>query len=163
MLGNMLSLSGIDVIYTRTSDSGTDTLQSDVIHKKKKNDLQNRLNLMKENFESIFVSIHLNKFTTSSASGAQVFYSPKHETALNLADYIQKRIVSNLQPQNTRVVKKGTKDTYLLYNAYVPAVIVECGFLSNRQELELLKNSDYQAKVAFCIFSGICDYLSREG
>ena len=162
MLGNMLSLNGTNVIYTRTDDTGTDTVDSDEIRKKKKNDLQNRLKLMEENPDCIFVSIHLNKFTTSSANGAQVFYSPGHELAYTLAQSIQQKIASNIQQDNSRVVKKGTKDTYLLYNAPVPAVIVECGFLSNKKELEALKDPVYQAKMAFCIFSGIYDYFNEE-
>lgn len=163
MLGNMLSLNGIEVIYTRKSDIGTETTNSSIIHSKKKSDLKNRLQLMRDYPNSVFVSIHLNKFTTSSAQGAQVFYSGNHESAKLLAESIQKSIVKSIQPDNKRTVKKGAKDTYLLFNAYVPAVIVECGFLSNNNELEKLKNKDYQAKIAFCVFSGINDfYIFKE-
>ena len=162
MLGNMLSLNGINVVYTRTEDTGTNTNETDKIALKKKSDLQNRLNLMKEYPDSVFVSIHLNKFTTSSAKGAQVFYSDKHEKAKILAQYIQNGLVSHLQPNNDRIIKQGTKDTYLLYNAHIPAVIVECGFLSNKNELELLKTKEYQVKVAFSIFSGISEFYNKE-
>ena len=63
-----------------------------------------------------------------------------------------------IQPENTRVVKQGTSSTYLLKNASVPAIIVECGFLSNKQELEKLKNDDYQSQIAFAIVVGIMDF-----
>lgn len=162
MLGNMLSLNGMNVVYTRTEDVGTNSFDTDKIASKKKSDLQNRLNLMKEYPDSVFVSIHLNKFTTSSAQGAQVFYSHRHENAKTLAQFIQNSLVSHLQPNNDRIIKQGTKDTYLLYNAHIPAVIVECGFLSNKKELELLKTSDYQAKIAFSIFLGISEFYIKE-
>ena len=160
-LSEYLESYGYDVILTRSTDTATDSTDSDKIAIRKKSDMKNRLELMKRNPDAIFVSIHLNKFTTSAANGSQVFYSGKSDESEFLGEYIQKRIVSMLQPFNTRVNKKATSSTYLLYNATVPAVLVECGFLSNKQELELLKNPEYQSKIAFCIFCGINDYFSK--
>lgn len=155
----MLRLNGFNVIMTRDSDTGTEDDESQAIAKRKKSDLSNRLQLMKDNPDAIFVSIHLNKFTTSAANGAQVFYTKNYKEAYNLAQSVQKSIISLIQPQNTRVVKQGTDSTYLLKNAAVPAIIVECGFLSNKTELEKLKNDDYQSQMAFAIVGGIMDYL----
>lgn len=143
---------------TRTTDTGTEDSADASIAMRKKSDLQNRLSLMKKYPKAIYVSIHLNKFTTTSASGAQMFYSPKHEDAKLLAQNIQGKIVELLQPENTRVIKRGTDSTYLLKYATVPAVIVECGFLSNTRELERLKNTEYQQQLSFAIAAGIMDY-----
>ena len=111
--------------------------------------------------DSLFVSIHLNKFTTSAASGSQVFYSGNTEQSKQLGEYIQSSIIKLLQPANTRVNKKATSSTYILYNATVPAVLVECGFLSNGAELENLKNEEYQQKMAFCIYCGIKEFFTN--
>lgn len=160
-LKSFLESNGYDVILTRNTDTSTDDIDSDKISSRKKNDLQNRLNLMKTYPEAVFVSIHLNKFTTSAANGSQVFYNGKLKNSYILGEYIQNQIVKQLQPDNTRVNKQATSGTYLLYNATVPAVLVECGFLSNKAELEKLKDSEYQKKMAFCIFCGINDYFSN--
>lgn len=160
-VAQFLRQSGFEVILTRTNDVSTDDVETDVISTKKKSDLKNRLNLMKNHKEAIFVSVHLNKFTTSAASGSQVFYS-KNKQSEKLGECIQKCIVTQLQPENTRVNKQATSSTYLLYNATIPAVLVECGFLSNKAELEKLKTEDYQKKMAFCIYCGILEYFKGE-
>lgn len=154
----ILKFSGYNVIMTRNSDTGTEDDESVAIAKRKKSDLANRLQVMKDNPDALFVSIHLNKFTTSAANGAQVFYTKNFTEAQSLANAVQSSIISLIQPQNTRVVKQGTDSTYLLKNAVVPAIIVECGFLSNKTELEKLKTDSYQSQMAFAIADGICDF-----
>lgn len=156
-LQKMLEFYGYDVIMTRSKDTSTEDIEG-TIPKKKKSDLENRLKLMKDNPCSIYVSIHLNKFTTSAANGAQVFYSPKFDEAKKLGQCIQDSIVKQLQPENDRVIKQGSNSTYLMKNALVPAVIVECGFLSNSLDLRNLKDVDYQSKMAYAIANGIRNY-----
>ena len=160
-LEKMLKSSGFEVIMTRSTDTSTEDNSNDRIPSKKKSDLKNRLLLMKKYDNAIFVSIHLNKFTTSAARGSQIFYSGNSDESKILSDYIQNCIVSKIQKDNKRVNKKATSSTYILYNATVPAVLVECGFLSNKQELELLKNEKYQNEMAFCIYCGILDYFNE--
>lgn len=155
----LLRFNGYNVIMTRESDTGTEDDESAAIAKRKKSDLSNRLQIMNDNPDAIFVSIHLNKFTTSAANGAQVFYTKNYDEAYKLANAVQTNITTLIQPQNTRVVKQGTDSTYLLKNATVPAVIVECGFLSNKAELEKLKSDDYQSQMAFAICGGIINFL----
>lgn len=146
---------------TRCCDTSTEDNDAAKIAARKKSDLKNRLMTMSDYPDAVFVSVHLNKFTTSSASGSQVFYSGKGEESKQLGDCIQKCIIKQLQPYNDRVNKKATSSTYLLYNATVPAVLVECGFLSNKQELELLKTEEYQKQMAFSIYCGINNYFSK--
>ena len=154
----LLRFNGYNVIMTRDSDTGTEDDETAAIATRKKSDLSNRLQIMKDNPDAIYVSIHLNKFTTSAANGAQVFYTKNYDEAYQLAQAVQQSIITLIQPENTRVVKQGTSSTYLLKNATVPAVIVECGFLSNKAELEKLKNVDYQSQMAFAIVGGIMDF-----
>ena len=151
-----LKIYGFEVIMTRESDVSTSNGDKFI----KREDLENRLKLMKENKNAVFVSIHLNKFTTSAARGSQVFYS-KYGDSKRLGDLIQKSIIDNLQPENKRVNKQATSSTYLLHNAVVPAVLVECGFLSNESELLRLKDGEYQKKLAFSITGGILEYFKE--
>ena len=155
----MLRLNGYNVIMTRSEDTGTEDDESAAIAKRKKSDLSNRLQIMKDNPDAIYVSIHLNKFTTSAANGAQVFYTKNYKEAQSLAQSVQQSITTLIQPDNVRVVKQGTDSTYLLKNAVVPAIIVECGFLSNKAELEKLKDDNYQSQMAFAVVGGIMDHL----
>lgn len=157
----ILRLNGYNVIMTRDSDTGTEDDSSAAIAKRKKSDLTNRLQLMRDNTDAIFVSVHLNKFTTSSANGAQVFYTKNYKQAYDLANCVQSSIKKHIQPENMRVVKQGTDSTYLLKNAAVPAIIIECGFLSNADELEKLKNDDYQSQMAIAICAGIMDFYKK--
>ncbi len=157
-LAMFLRFHGYEVIMTRSTDTGTELDSSKPISDRKKSDMYERLRMMEENSDAIFVSIHLNKFTTSSANGAQVFYSPNKDESQKLGLSIQKTIKELIQPENERVIKRGTKSTFLLYKAKVPAVIVECGFLSNKKELDLLKTEEYQNKMAFAICCGILNY-----
>lgn len=161
MIAKFLKQNGFTVIMTRENDVSTDDVETDKIATRKKSDLKNRLNLMNDYSDAVFVSVHLNKFTTSAASGSQVFYSKSEKSKL-LGDCIQKSIVSHIQPENTRVNKQATSSTYLLYNATIPTVLVECGFLSNKAELEKLKTKDYQNEMAFCIYCGILEYFKGE-
>lgn len=159
-LHKYLSLGGFNVILTRDKDEGIEEDSTASIAKRKVGDMKKRLQIINDNPDAVFVSIHLNKFTTSSPNGTQVFYSPNNEKSFELATEIQKSVVNNLQKDNERQVKKGDKSIYLLKNATIPAVIVECGFLSNADELKLLKNEEYQSKMAFSIYCGILEYYN---
>ena len=161
VLCSILRFNGYEVITTRTTDVGTDTNSDSSIRDRKKNDLRNRLKLMENNPDAIYVSIHLNKYTTSAPCGAQVFFSKNFNESIALAEHIQSSIKERLQPENTRLIKCAGSGTYLLYNAKVPAVIVECGFLSNTKELTNLKDKTYQNKMAFSIACGIFDFLAK--
>lgn len=162
ILGEFCSLGGFQVIMTRTDNNGIEKDDTDTIANRKKSDMRRRLNIINENPDAMFLSIHLNKFPSSSAKGSQVFYSKNNPLSLNLAESIQKSIVLCLQPDNSRLVKKADNTIFLLKNSNIPSIIVECGFLSNKEELSLLKNSEYQAKIAFSIYCGLLDYYKQE-
>lgn len=153
-LADHLRLLGYDVILTREDDSATND-EGDRIRNKKISDMKNRLALMKSYPDAFFVSIHLNKYSDSQPKGTQVFYSQKTTESKLLAQSIQQTVKELLQSDNHREIKPATRDTYLLYNAPIPAVIVECGFLSNPAELALLKTEEYQKKMAFAVYCGI--------
>ena len=157
-LKEFCKLGGFEVIMTRESDTGTEVDESDSISNRKKSDMKRRLAVIEENPDAIFVSIHLNKFTTSTASGAQVFYSKNHTNSEFLAECVQKTMVDLIQKENTRTIKQADNSIFLLKKSNIPSIIIECGFLSNFSELKLLKNYDYQRKIAFAIYCGILNY-----
>ena len=152
-LKDLLSMLNYDIIMIRTTDKAVNTF-GESIRDKKISDMQNRLKVIKNNPNALFISIHLNKYSTSGPSGLQVFYSPNNEKSALLAQNIQLSVKDILQKENHRKIKRATKDTYLLYNAPSPAVIVECGFLSNEKDFNNLTNDIYQRKLCFAIMCG---------
>lgn len=154
-LGTLLRLMGYSVIYTRTQDKlvyGADAVTQ---RQKKVSDIQYRLKLTQTYPDALFLSIHQNYFTQSKYTGAQVFYSKNNPQSEKLADSIQESIRSLLQPENDRQIKPTGKDIYLLYHAALPAVMVECGFMSNPGEALLLSDELYQKKICLAVTAGI--------
>lgn len=160
-LEDYLHLFGYDVIMTRNKDTSLEDDSTLSIRKKKTSDIRNRLKLMETTENSIFISIHQNHFHQEKYSGMQVFYSKNHsESSSLLAQSIQDSTVNLLQPENERQIKQIGTSVFLIYNAVRPAVLVECGFLSNKEESEKLKTETYQKQIAFSIALGIIDYIN---
>lgn len=158
-LKELLDFYGYNVIMTRNDDNLIYDESAHSIREKKVSDIRNRMNIINNNPDSILISVHQNHFTDSKYHGTQVFYSKNNSNSKILAQSIQKSVVENIQENNQREVKKTGTEIYLLYHAKNPAIMVECGFLSNYNELERLKDENYQMKIAFSIFSGIIKYM----
>lgn len=159
-LNEMLKMAGAETILTRDSDVSIHDESAKTIRAKKVSDIHNRFEIIENNPDYIFVSIHQNSFSDSKYKGAQLFYSPNNSQSIELAKSIQSSFSSRLQMDNERAIKKCSTDVYLIYHAQSTAVLCECGFLSNTEELKNLKTTEYRSEVAFCIFSGILDYYS---
>lgn len=145
-------LFGFEVRMTRQEDVSIHDQDKTTIRAQKNSDLNNRLKIMTEDPGAVVVSIHLNKFPQSRVKGAQVFYAPKSQGSELLAQTIQDNLRDLLQPDNNRQIKKADSSLFLLYNNTVtPAVLVECGFISNPDEAALLASEDYQDQLAFAI------------
>jgi N-acetylmuramoyl-L-alanine amidase len=157
-LNQILSFYGFNVIMTRTEDIMVCDKDASSIRQQKVSDIHNRFDIIEANPQAIFVSIHQNKYADSSQWGTQVFYSKNNEKSKALAENIQKAIVSGVQPDNNRIVKKTGTEIYLLYYAKSPAVLVECGFISNYSDVDKLKTDDYRFKMAILIADGIIKY-----
>ena len=95
-------------------------------------------------------------------NGTQVFYSANHLDSAILAQSVREAVVGWIQPQNTRETKRATDGIFLLYHTTTPAVLVECGFLSNPEEREKLKTPAYQQQMAFAIMAGFWNYQSKK-
>lgn len=160
-LQEYLSLFNIKTIMIRDTDCSVEDDGLSTIRQKKSSDLHNRMKIMEETDNAIYISIHQNKYHDEKYSGTQVFYSPKtREESQILAQSIQDCVIKTLQNDNKRQIKECGTSVFLMYNAVKPAVLVECGFLSNTEETNKLKTSEYQEKIAFCIAIGIQNYLS---
>ncbi len=160
-LNEYLSLMGYKTVLTREADVSLEDEGLTSIRQRKTSDIHNRFNLTDTFPNSIFISIHQNHFSQEKYNGMQVFYSPNNsQESSKLADNIQSTTVDFLQPQNTRQIKPCTTSVYLIYNAVVPSVLVECGFLSNKEEASLLSTDKYQKQVAYSIAIGIINYIN---
>lgn len=157
-LADILRLFGCSVKEIRDEDISVYDADADTLREKKVSDLQNRVKTVNESENNILVSVHQNKFEKIAYSGAQVFYSVNNENSRNLAEAVRSSIVSFLQKDNTRELKPAGSDIYLLDNATVPAIIVECGFLSNTEERAKLLDSGYQSEMAYSIAMGVLEY-----
>ncbi len=160
-LKDMLTVMGYQPVCTRESDISIHDEGIEGLSKQKKSDMQNRLELFNKYDGAIAVSIHQNQFTDSKYSGAQMFYSEKSSDSERLAGIMKEQFVSLLQPENTRETKPVGDELYLLNNSSNPAVMIECGFLSNQEESLKLQDENYQKQIAFTIFTGLCRYGSE--
>ncbi len=150
-----LELNNYQVVMTREEDESLGTTADGF---DKNGDMRERLAAIEDAGAVIAVSIHQNSFTDTSVKGAQVFYYESSAPGKKLADAIQKSLWQRLDGEKKREIKSNDS-YYLLKNSSVPMVIVECGFLSNDEELTLLQQEDYQKQVAWAIYMGIENFL----
>ncbi|MCR5485598.1 MAG: N-acetylmuramoyl-L-alanine amidase [Clostridiales bacterium] len=159
-LESIIKISGYKTVMTRTTDDSIHDPSAKTLRQQKVSDIHNRLDIVEKTNNSVLISIHQNHYSVPKYSGAQVFYSKNNTESEGLADSIQKSIVRHLQNDNTRQIKPIGTDIYLLYHTTRPAVMVECGFLSNNAEAEDLKDDGYRTQMAAAVFCGITDYFS---
>ena len=156
-LRDKFSQDSIRIILTRDSDTG---LYSDGSTNKKAEDMQTRCKIISDASPIFTVSLHQNSYPSPEVCGAQVFYFGQSQDGKKLADMIQDSLISNVDPDNHRVAK-ANESYYLLKKTPTPTVIVECGFLSNPTEADLLLTDDYQNQLVDAIYNGIQNYLSE--
>ncbi|WRS28115.1 N-acetylmuramoyl-L-alanine amidase [Oscillospiraceae bacterium MB08-C2-2] len=162
MLRDQLEISGFTVVMTREDDRSIHDEGIKGAKKQKTSDLHNRLSIMNSYPNALFLSIHQNQFGDSRSNGIQIFYSPNNEESKELASTIQQNMVEMLQPENKRLQKSAGKNLFLMYEAQCPAVLIECGFLSNRTEAYKLADPEYQSKLAFVTLCSVLEYLQVE-
>ena len=153
-LKTLLETEGFTVHLTRDKDT---LLAPENSTSKKKDDMIARIEIIKELNPFFTISIHQNSFTDSSTSGPQVFYYKDSEKSAAMAQILQDALNTQLSPAKQRSPQSNT-NYYLLTRTPTPTVIVECGFLSNPSEADLLTQDEYQSRVAYSIFLGILSY-----
>lgn len=142
------------VYMTRETDQG---LYDESVSNKKKSDLSNRIQFVQKKNASCMISIHQNSYPDTIQHGAQTFYYEGREEDKNFAQYVQDSLLT-FDPSNTRQIKSSTS-YYILKNAQVPSILIECGFLSNPEETANLTDPNYQKQIAYAIAIGTCRYL----
>lgn len=162
-LHNLFSASGITSVLTRNDDV---LLCDDSIKSHRKmNDLKNRLlvadEIISSGRDAVLLSIHMNNFSSPKYSGFQVWYGKNAEGSRSLAACLQLYGKTWLDSSNNREIKAATSSIYLLDRAKMNSVLIECGFLSNAEELEKLKSDSYQKKLAAVIFSATVAWLEN--
>lgn len=146
---------GFRVVLTRKSQAG---LYGAATPGYKKRDMEKRAEIICENAPAVMISVHQNFFSLSSRRGAQVFFRADSEASATLACMIQTAL--NEMPECVKKTSPLAGDYFVLNCSKYPSVIVECGFLSNEQDEELLTDAVYQKKIAAAIFSGALAYLT---
>ena len=159
----LLTLCGYNTLMTRNEDKLIYNGSHKSMRSKKVSDIRNRMSVIENNSESVFLSIHQNYFTQQKYNGAQVFYSPNNPESKLIADYIQNSVRESLQTGNERKSKKSGKEIYLLHHSKTPSVMVECGFMSNPTEAALLNDEEYQIKMSLVILNGLNEYFIAKG
>ncbi|HWQ58798.1 MAG TPA: N-acetylmuramoyl-L-alanine amidase [Clostridia bacterium] len=149
-----LEARGMTVVLTRADD---DSLASG-----KKADMAKRREIMNGSDADIVVSIHMNKFRDRTASGPMAFYMKDSVEGKTLATFVIKAICTCLE-RNARLA--SASNFFIVRESKVPAVLVECGFLSNATEEKLLQTDEHMQKIVKGIADGIEDYfgIPRDG
>ena len=155
-LKSLLEQNDVAVVLTREEDKD---LASEQAASRKNEDLRARAALIAAAEPVVMVSIHQNSYPEEEVDGAQVFYYAGSDSGKMLGSIIQNSLKSEIDDGNHRVAK-ANKEYYLLKKAACPAVIIECGFLSNPSEAALLATEEYQEKLAFAVHLGIMEYIN---
>lgn len=153
-LQEILESRGARVILTRTGDSAIYDSDAKTIHEMKVSDMHKRRSIINSSGADLFLSIHMNAFTNSASKGLHVFYSRSHPEAEETARRISERI-SSLTGAESHEVKTASDKLYLMKNPTPPAILVECGFITNPDEEKLLGMDEYRAKIAYAIADAV--------
>lgn len=146
-LRDVLGLYGVDPILLRETDISLHDSDANTLREKKRSDLKNRVAATEEVEGGTLLSIHQNTYPGSRYHGAHVFYAPTEGSQV-LAEHFQNSIKTALQPENERTVKRIPDTVYIMNHVTCPAILIECGFLTNPEEEALLRDEDYQRKLA---------------
>lgn len=155
ILASQLKNMGISSVLTRTDSNG---LYEEGVSNRKKSDMKKRKEIIENASPMLVVSIHMNSYTRDSSRGAQAFYKKGNEEGGKLCSDIQDELHSMLDYASSQ---EKVGDYYIVNCTDIPSVLIECGFLSNREEEALLMSKDYKEKVCYAITCGIIKYLNR--
>ncbi len=150
-----LTQRGAKVIMTRREDADLVEADQPAGVTKKRQDMQNRVNMAVEGNSDMVLSIHMNEYRNRAESGPQVFYRAGCEGGRLLAGCVQAALIAGVQPKKERAAMAGD---YFILQLEVPSVLVECGFVSNAAEEKLLLDEAYQARLAEAIAEGVAEY-----
>lgn len=149
-LDQLLGFYGVAPVLIRDRDVSIYDPGCETLRQKKVSDLHNRVALIEGTDNPVVISIHQNTFSNPAYHGAQVFFRAGEESQA-LADLVQEALREGVDPDNKRTPTRIPDSVYLMKHITCPAVLVECGFLSNPAEEALLREGGYQTKLALCV------------
>lgn len=148
---------GVTTVMTRTESGISYPAEAETLSAKKKADQHARLDLIHRTPGAILISIHQNNYPSASPWGIQVFYGSVTGSD-QLASITQNNLTTQLSPDNRRVASAIDGGIYLMREANCPAILVECGFLSNAEELSKLENETYRMELTAVILASYLQY-----
>lgn len=146
-MDDILNFYGVSPILLRRDDISLHNAEAKTLREKKVSDLKNRVSAIQSAEGATLISVHQNTYPTGSVRGFQSFYAPT-EGSKELAQLIQGAVQASIQQSNRRTAKQIPKSVYLMNHISCRAVLVECGFLTNQEEEQLLRSDTYQRKLA---------------
>ena len=149
---------GFTVTLTRKTDAG---LYGAATKGFKKRDMQRRKEIIEETNPLLVISVHQNFYPSSAYRGAQVFYSKNNANSERLALATQTQLNDLYAETGAKHRQALEAEYYILQCSTYPTVIVECGFLSNAKDEELLQTIGWQRRLSEGIAAGIMTYLSN--
>ena len=149
-LESLMAFLGVDTVLTRSEDISIHDDSCETLREKKVSDLKNRVELINSTPGAMLISVHQNTFTDPRYQGAQIFFG-SGEVSAQWGTYTQETVQSFLDPNNTRKAAVIPDHLYLFKHIGCPAILVECGFLSNGEEASLLLTDTYQRKIAITL------------
>jgi N-acetylmuramoyl-L-alanine amidase len=155
------ALLGITTIMTRDSEDIDYPEDADTIKSKKLYDQKRRVALINQTDGAMLLSIHQNSYPDARPTGTQVLYAAT-EGSREWGESAHNALVELLCPENRRVAAPISDSIYLMKNVSCPAILVECGFLSNAQEAQLLQTDEYQIKLALVLIGTYWRYVNEE-
>lgn len=161
ILKEKLEAEGISVVLTRDTDTLLYDRNVDYNGRKKVLDMEARMEIVESTPNCIFVSLHMNTYTSPKYSGLQVWYSDNNPDSQILANTIQEGVKQALQPENNRKTKSAGTSIYLLNKSFCPAVLIECGFLSNVAEAKLFEDIEYKTSLCSSVCNCIIQFLGK--
>ncbi len=156
----VLGLLGEETLLLRSTDTDLSSSDAKSISQKKVSDIRRRVELTNSQPGAILVSIHCNTYSQEKYHGAQVFYTGG---AKEFGETMQLALKNGVDPTNARMAKAVSPDVYLMNHIKVPGILVECGFLTNQEELTNLKDPDYQTRLAVTIAVTAANQASESG
>jgi len=151
---------GAKVVMTRREDVDLTEPDRPASVTKKRQDMQNRVDMAIAHQADMVLSIHMNEYRSRSESGPQVFYRAGNEGGRLLAGCVQTSLISSLSPRRERAAMTGD---YFILQLEIPSVLVECGFISNADEEKLLLDAAYQAQLAEAVAGGVEEFVRLGG
>lgn len=153
-VGKILEKNNIKVVYTRKNDRT-------ILGSNEKQDLKKRVQISNESNANVFVSIHCNRYKDSSVKGIELWCNEPNSKDEELAKKILDKLYNLKYTVKRSIKNRNTSSLYVLKNNKATSVLVEIGYLSNKDDAKFITSNEGQNKCANAIAEAILDF--KEG